>query len=213
VSQFQDLFSTEQRPDRSYWPETLPNRASVFVAQLEEQFGRRDQSFTLLGIEVVQNHRQPQLFFPVSGIPPNDSAKRSRHIIIQLPPSVLDNPALARWHLAHECFHLLDPWCPQVDERSASRLEEGLATWFQNESVPGFPTEDAEYDAAEALVRTYLDDLLLALKRIRVEEKIRISAITPPHASRILSSNSARRRRDSLSAVSSVEPDLTVVRR
>ena len=179
MNEFKDLFATEQRPDKSYWPETLFNHVSAFLSRLENQFGQRDQSFTLLGVEVVWTHVQPQLFFPNSGIPVDDPEQRSRHVIIQLPPSVLGNPSLARWHLAHECFHLLDPWCEAIDGRSASKMEEGLATWFQNESVPGYPTGDCEYDAVEALVRPHIDRLSPALKHMREEEGVRISAIMP----------------------------------
>lgn len=86
--------------------------------------------------------------------------------------------------MAHECVHLLDPG-PQG---TANLLEEGLATWFQDE--PRFHIEHVQkyiqrntghsekYLRARDLARFYTPDLQRAVKGIRAGGTA-ISSITP----------------------------------
>ena len=180
MSVIDSLFATSLREDGSHSPMTLPEYASQFLAEIEHQFGPRDYSFAVTGIDLDQTAgEQPHLWFPNSGIPHDDGQRRSKHIVIRLGPNALTDPARARWQLAHECFHLLDPWNEKVDGRSTNWLEEGLAAWYQNNSVPEAEFHEGLYAVAEELVRPLMDELPHAIKHFRQERGLRISAITP----------------------------------
>lgn len=174
------LFTTQFREDGSYSPTTLPVWASLFLAEIEHLFGPRDRSFTILGIDINQTPDEPPyLWFPDSGISPNDVERRSRHIVIRLGPNALSNPIRARWQLAHECVHLLDPWNRRVDGQPSNYLEEGLATWYQNSRVPEAASHEGEYAVAEGLINPTTEALAQAVRRIRLEQRIRIGDMTP----------------------------------
>ncbi len=174
------LFVTEFLEDGSHTPMTLPEYASWFLTDIENWFGPRDRSFTLLGIDIDRTPgRSPHLWYPDSGIPPNDAEGRSRHVVIRLGPAALGDPARARWQLAHECFHLLDPWSATIDGRPASWLEEGLAAWYQNSRVPEAERHEGSYALAEGLVGPLAGVLPQAVKHIRAERNLRISEFTP----------------------------------
>ena len=174
------LFATKFREDGSHYPKTLPEYASEYLADIEQRFGPRDRSFTVTGIDIDETPgRQPCLWFPDSGIPPGDAQRRSRHVVIRLGRAALTDLARARWQLAHECVHLLDPWNPKVDGRPTNWLEEGLAAWYQNIRVPEAEYHEGPYAVAEELVRPLMDELPHAVKRIRRELRLRIGDISP----------------------------------
>ena len=173
------LFTTQLGEDGSYSPITLPVWASLFLAEIEQLFGSRDRSFTLLGIDIDTTPGQTsRLWYPRSGITPDDVERRSRHVVIRLGPNALDDPLRARWQLAHECFHLLDPWNLNTDGPT-NCLEEGLAHWYQNSRVSEAVSHEGQYAVAEEFVASLMDKLPQAVKRIRLEQQIRISEITP----------------------------------
>ena len=177
---FGNLFVTEFRENGSYRPITLPEYASQLLSDIERLFGPRDHSFTLVGIDIdVTLGAFPRLWYPDSGIASDDPDRRSRHVIIRLTSNALTDPARARWQLAHECFHLIDPWNEQVDGRPSSWLEEGLAAWYQNSRVPDAEWHEGLYAFAEDLVTPLMNELPNAIKLIRRERGLRISAITP----------------------------------
>ena len=174
------LFATRFQHDGSHSPMTLPEYASLFLADIECSFGPRDRSFTIVGIDIDSTpENSPRLWFPNSGIASDDAERRSRHVVIRLSATALTDLARARWQLAHECFHLLDPWHPRVDGQPTNMLEEGLATWYQNSRVPEAEYHDGIYAAAEDLVRPLMDQLPSAVKRIRQERRLRIGRFTP----------------------------------
>ena len=180
MSVVESLFVTEYQEDGSHSLMTLPEYASRFLADIERRFGPRDLSFTLVGIDFHRTpNKSPHLWYPDSGIPPDDAQRRSRHVVIRLGPAALGDPARARWQLAHECFHLLDPWSEKVDGRPANWIEEGLAAWYQNSRVPEAEWHEGSYALAEELVAPLVDDLAHAVRRIRMERRLRISEITP----------------------------------
>ena len=147
------LFTTEFQGDGSSSSITLSNYASRFIADIECLFGPRDRSFTLIGIVIDRTPGNlPQLWFPDSGIPPGDVEGRSKHVVIRLSRNALTDSARARWQLAHECVHVLDPWNLRVDGRPASWLEEGLATWYQNTRVQEAECHEGLYAVAESRV-------------------------------------------------------------
>ena len=83
----------------------------------------------------------------------------------------------ARFQLAHETVHLLDP----VVAGTASVLEEGLATYYQlmyiHREDPNYSTGDAKYDNASRLASKLMTACPEAVKSLRSQGK-RISALT-----------------------------------
>ncbi len=179
-------FTTYRQPNGSYLPSTLPISASKYLAEIEKKFGRRDHSFSLLGIDFdATPGSKPRNWFLNSGIPDNDPENRSRHIIIHLAANAIGNPAIAEWQPAHECVHLLDPWNRAIDGGPTNILEEGLATWYQCKCVPMITVNDDRYKEALQLVTRYENYLPSAIKTIRENEQnrhgksLRIGDITP----------------------------------
>ena len=173
------LFVTRLQEDGSHWALTLPVYVSRFLVDIEHLFGPRDRSFTVVGIEIDMTPGAcPHLWYPDSGIAPDDPERRSRHVVIRLTSNALTDPVRARWQLAHECLHLLDPWNERVDGRPANWLEEGLAAWFQNSRVPEAKCHEGQYALAEDLVSPLMDALPDTVKHIRRVRGIRISEIT-----------------------------------
>jgi len=180
MSVIESLFSTEFREDGSSSSITLAEYTSQFLADIERKFGHRDRSFTLVGIDIDKTPgTSPCLWFPYSGIPHGDAGERSRHIVIRLSSNALTSPLHARWQLAHECVHLIDPWNPGVDGRPTNWLEEGLATWFQNTHVPKAACHEGLYADAQKLVEPFIGGLQPAVRRIRLERRLRIGDFTP----------------------------------
>ena len=112
--------------------------------------------FTILGIELVDSPTEkPHLWFP-------NTDPAWKHVIVHLSPQPLDNARVARWQLAHECLHLLDPRLPPTNV-----LEEGLATWYQNKAVPVTFAPCEPYIEAERLVYPLMDELPAAIRLLR----------------------------------------------
>ena len=180
MSVVDSLFTTEFWEDGSHSPMTLPEYASQFLADIERRFGPRDRSFTLVGIDIDRSQgKPPHLWFQIPA---------SRRTM----PRGAPDTSLSGWDQMHlqtrsgpggslptSVFHLLDPWNEKVDERPANWLEEGLASWYQNSCVPEAEHHEGLYAAAEHLVKPLVDNLPNAVKRIRLERRLRISEITP----------------------------------
>ena len=180
MNAIESLFLAGPRKDGSHWAMTLPVYASQFLTHAEHLFGPRDPSFTVVGIEVdTTPGKRPRIWYPDSGLAQDDPERRSRHVVVRLGPNALTDPARAKWQLAHECLHLLDPWNKKVDGRPASWLEEGLAAWFQNSRVPEAEWHEGRYALAEDLVSPLMEELPNAVKLIRRKLALRISEITP----------------------------------
>jgi hypothetical protein len=132
------------RPITGGFSWTLPSRLGQMLARAEAQFGQRNQSFTILGIEFRDGG--PQVWFPGN----------RDHVVVQLSLSAMQDLNRAMFQLAHECFHLLDPAAG-----GSNVLDEGVATHFslefmQSEFRLQYPTGDPKYDRACALVRRML---------------------------------------------------------
>ena len=177
---FDQLYVTSLGLGDGIYSLTLPEWASVFLSELELIFGPRDPSFTFVGIDIDQNPGSfPRLWYPNSGVPPKDTEGRSRHVIVRLGSGALTDVYRARWQLAHECLHLLDPWNQRLDGRPTNCLEEGLASWYQNYRVPEAASREGSYAVAESLVAPLMDSLPSVVKHIRREQNLRIGEITP----------------------------------
>ena len=153
-----------------------------YIVQLEELFGLRDPNFVFGLIErSTDEDGMPQTYFPLG-------FRREGGCVvnIQISPWPYDNQCLgqATWQIAHECVHLLDPGCLG----GANVLEEGLATWFQDEESyhPNYVQEyirrnsphTPHYAEAQTLVFRCMPHLIEAVRKIR-STRIRISDFEP----------------------------------
>ena len=181
----QALLVTARQSNGSYLPRTLPMWAGIFLREVEELLGPRDPSYCFLGIDFHGPNLPPRNWFPDTGIPPSSNEPSSKQIIVHLTVNTIGDPERARWQLAHECVHLIDPWNPTIEGRYTSVLEEGLATWYQCKAVSSKYLSDNNYKDARDLVLKYEPTLLDAVKNIRQKEQnasggsVRIGDISP----------------------------------
>ncbi|MCK5902808.1 MAG: hypothetical protein KAG28_06640 [Cocleimonas sp.] len=97
---------------------TLTSRLSDVLQNAEQRYGKRDQSWTILGIE-FSHQKQPAIWYP--------SVKDGRkHLIIQLTETTANDKKQALYQLAHEVIHVLSP----SGEQGSTVFEEGLAVYF-----------------------------------------------------------------------------------
>lgn len=109
-----DLLYAQPLPDRDGYTWTLVSRLGEMLYMAEELFGPRDLSYTILGIEFVEDG--PRIWYP----------ENRKHIIIQLGPLAATDLLRACHQLAHETIHLLAP----TGGNDANNLEEGVACYF-----------------------------------------------------------------------------------
>ncbi|MET4491645.1 hypothetical protein [Bradyrhizobium sp. LA7.1] len=155
------FFKTWQE-DYGRWTYTLTTLLGDWLYQAEERFGPRDQSWTILGIEVGTS--RPQIWYP--------GGSERKHVVIQLSHRCQANEAVARYELAQEVVHLLAP----NGEGAALNIEEGVATLFANGL--GQPVTAPSYvrvlGYVEALLRIDPD----AIKKLR-KERSRFQGFDP----------------------------------
>ncbi len=157
----------------------LEKQARKYIKILEEMFGPCDDKFIFRTIG-QSTDGDPMTYFP------NRFRLEGNCVVdIHISKYTWENCCYDQgtWQVAHECVHLLDPG----KGGTANKLEEGLATWFQNE--PRFhddlvknyirrePTKSENYKQARKLVQACMPDLINAVNEIR-SEGIRISKIT-----------------------------------
>lgn len=146
---------------------TLASRLSDMLIKAEEQYGKRDNTWTFTGIEF---HSDGPCHWFVNG-KGGAVQQGPKHIIIRLGLNAQLNDDLAIWQLAHECIHLISP----NGNPSASVLEEGLATYFAEEylkqerhgKVIPQGENDTPYAEACSLVRTLLEKYPDMIRNLR----------------------------------------------
>jgi hypothetical protein len=149
-------FATRQNGARSSW--TLTTILGEFLAEVEQRYGQRDISFTLLGVEFGENG--PRIWFPGD----------RRHVAIRLSESARRDPTKATWELAHEvCHAVLGPCLVE----QALVIEEGLAASYQMEMGERHGLDwhlgDPGYEEARVLAERLLADHGADIvKRLRV---------------------------------------------
>ena len=158
------------------------SRARRYLDILQERFGRCDHRFIFCTVlRSVHPDGHPQTYYPEGY-----HEKGGCRVDIQISHCAYDcnRMAQASWQIAHECVHLLD-LCIKVQ---ANVLEEGIASWFQNE--PSFHTPDVQsyictldsypdhYTAAMSLGTQCVPDLMPLIRRIRLEG-VRLKEIQP----------------------------------
>ena len=146
----------------------LKAHVTRYLAILESIFGPRDPRFVFNTIRM--SDESPSTHFP-GGFHFRGDCRVD--IFITRWPWEHCSPDQGPWQIAHECVHLLDPG----KFGSTNVLEEGLATWFQNE--PSYQDELVRcyiaknekplpaYADAEKLVRSSLPGILNAVKALR----------------------------------------------
>ena len=184
VRWLQDDFEPEDRCDRAeksmsagafdsqqQYIDYLRHHATRYLSMLEAIFGPRDPRFDFGTIGLSDDDR-PRTHYPIRY---SLEGGCRVDILISTFPWMARSPHQGRWQIAHECVHLLDPGL----QGTANVLEEGLASWFQNEPRFHDPTMHGyieavidsdrlpEYVEAEDLVRSNLPGILGAVKEIR----------------------------------------------
>ena len=109
-----DLLYAQPLSDHEGYTWTLVSRLGEMLYTAEELFGPRDQSYTILGVEFVDDG--PQIWYPGN----------CKHIIIQLNPLAATDMSRACYQMAHETIHLLAP----TGGQNANNFEEGVACYF-----------------------------------------------------------------------------------
>ncbi|WP_419737951.1 hypothetical protein [Ruegeria sp.] len=152
-------------------PRTFTRWLGVFLSDIEAMLGPRDPAFTVLGIEFVDTcHEMPKTWFP-------DTHPHGKHVIVHLNRSAMQDGARARWQLAHECVHLIDP-----AQGVASVMEEGIATWFQNTATTrSFHNGSGPYAEAERLVSPVIRELCETIRFLRTQNRLHLDDIAPAH--------------------------------
>ena len=132
---------------------TLGSRLGAMLSEIEQLYGPRDSSWTILGYEFFD--AVPHIWFPGN----------CGHVLIRLGTSALEYPVRAYYQLAHECVHLLDP------STQANVLEEGLAAkyaiGYARKIDPLYQSDDPKYDAAERLASRLLQLAPDAVRNLR----------------------------------------------
>lgn len=161
------------------------------IATLESMFGERDKKFVFGDIvKAPADHDNPHTHFP-NGFHLNGGCVVD--IRISRCPYEHSSPDQGAWQVAHECVHLLDP----TEKVGSTFLEEGLATWYQNEArfhddlvqryIERKGKLSSDYVKAERLVRECTPEKLISAVREIRAQGIRISEIQPAKLSQHLS--------------------------
>ena len=94
------------------------NDIRCISSDIEKRFGPAVNEWALGGIDFDVAEEQPCLFYPYS---------RPGTVIIKLAGPALTSIDFARFQLAHELVHCINP----SGQKSANVLEEGMAAWYQ----------------------------------------------------------------------------------
>lgn len=176
---------------RSQFVKYLERHLRRYREILEDRFGPCDPKFVFGSFRKSVNN-MPRTHFPY-GYHTNGNCI----VDIHLSDFSWEHCSLDQgpWQVAHECVHLLDP-----GTGGTTVLEEGLATWFQDESefhdaavrryiIRNEPHPN-NYESAKQLVLDCMPQLTRAVKEIRASGK-RIREISAdmlaarlPHADR-----------------------------
>ena len=144
---------------------SIVSRVGEMLAGAEEIYGPRNESWTLLGVE-LGGRGHAEIWFPGS----------AHQIIIQLTPMCATNMLEACYEAAHETVHLLEPTSKStvIEEGAATVFAEDyvLRTWGRRDSTPPGP-----YRRASGMVRKLLSMDPSIIKKIRASQPM-FSAMT-----------------------------------
>ncbi len=140
-----------------------------YLIDLGSMLGPRNDEYRLGTVRKQEDHKPPTIWKP----------HNSNTVDVLLTPSAMIGNygwRLAKWQLAHECVHLIDP----NFEPPTIVMEEGIASWFQNRKIELFRScSERPYVSAEALVMPHMENgsLPKAIRQIR-QGGIQINQIT-----------------------------------
>jgi len=144
---------------------TLTTRLGKFLQKAEKEYGVRDKSWTILGVE-FSAEGQPTVWYPFS----HDNTK---FIAIQLTRRAANNKKRALFQLAHETIHLLSPAGPN---QQSSVLEEGLATYFSIHALADTGVKiKAQYIGSKPYAQSYI--LVSKLYELHSDTSTRIKGL------------------------------------
>ena len=153
----QELFHARRLPTQTGYTWTLTSRLGHILRMVEDYFGSRDKSFTLLGLEFCSSG--PNTWFP----------SNCKNVIIQLSYFASNDEKQACYQIAHECVHLLSP----VTLGNENNLEEGVATYFASEYMKKFMADSSwyttmdSYKEAERIVFKIMAEDMECVKKLR----------------------------------------------
>lgn len=140
------LFIAEELETKNGYTYTLASRLGDMLNMAEKMFGKRDKTYTILGIEFSNDG--PQLWYPGN----------CKSIVIQLNINALNDEHRACFQLSQEVVHLISP----TGKRDATNLEEGLATYFGDQYMKkNFPDSPWRIEKKSYLkVKKLVEELL-----------------------------------------------------
>ena len=144
-------------PDGKDHTRTLAYQLSKMLHMVEELFGARDYSYTILGIEFASDG--PQIWYP----------RNHRHIIVQLNVSTATDMPKAYYQMAHETIHLLAP----TRLCDVTVFEEGVACYFAayymkyKFNQPNWSPTLPSYRRALEIIAPRLNEDIRCIRRLR----------------------------------------------
>ncbi len=151
----QELFHAKELQAKDGYTWTITSLLGEILQVIEELFGPRDKSFTVLGVEFGTSN--PKIWFP----------RNCKNVIIQLSYPAAQNMEQACYQMAHECIHLLNPGM------NANNLEEGLAVYFASEYMkvfrnsPMWHATNKSYVTAQRIVSKIMTENMECIKKLR----------------------------------------------
>ena len=151
--------------NNSKYAQDLRRRQVDMLNMAENLFGPRDKSYSILGIEFVDDG--PYIWYPC--MPKFSGETQDKHIIIKLSSSAKQNMSRACFQMAHETVHLLAP----TGGQNAKNLEEGVACYFslyymvKQLNEPNWYYDMKSYNRALALVKPRIEEDICCVRRLR----------------------------------------------
>ncbi len=152
------IFKTQPISGGHTW--SITTKLGHIIKIAETLYGKRDASYTLLGVELTKK-KNPQIWFPNYG--------DSKNIVIQITENCLNDMDRAVFQVAHEAIHCLAP----VKNNEVSVLEEGLATLFaidyctKNNHGKHWNAQKKEYVTAQKWVEKLIETDKHIIKKLR----------------------------------------------
>lgn len=146
-------------------------RFQALLADAQREYGARDASWNLLGLEVAAAGEMPAVrTSPIGG----------RNCVLRLSMDAAESADLLDWQLSHEVVHLLGPRPPA----ETTVFEEGVASYNQHRTRSAilginaaFP--DPRYQNAFDLVRPWLNASPPGVSRLRAATGGYLSSFSP----------------------------------
>lgn len=145
-------------------------RFQTVMADAISEYGPRDTSWNLLGLEVLPEDTNPAV---------RTSSRAGSNCVLCISRDVNEAEWLMDWQLAHEVVHLLSP--PLLPD--ATVFEEGVASYNQHRVAAqwhgryhvGFRIHQQAFDLVRPLIESHPD----GVRNLRAANGLRLSPVTP----------------------------------